>query len=126
VGIFKLALALLSCQEGIGPDDFYGFHDAKRQANHEEVREMKSIYLSVLAAALLALSSSPTFAAGETGPKRRGKADSHMSSGGQESGDAQWSADPERGWIRVDERRDGDDSGSKTKERRGKHKRPRP
>jgi len=87
---------------------------------------MKSIYLSALTAALLALSGSPAFAAEGTGPKRGGKADSHMSGEGQENNDAQWSADPERGWIRVDERRDGNDSRSKAKESRGKHKRSRP
>ncbi len=93
---------------------------------------MESIYyLSALAATLLVLSNSPTLA-GEgkgSGPKRGGRADSHMSSKGQENTDAQWSADPERGWVRSDERhklheeRHGeDDSGSKAKENRGEHK----
>lgn len=93
---------------------------------------MKSIdYLSALMATLLVLSGSPTFA-GEgrsSGPKRGGKADSHMSSKGEENTDAQWSADPERGWVRGDERhklheerRGEGDSGSKAKENRGEHK----
>lgn len=93
---------------------------------------MKSIdYLSALIATLLVLSNSPTLA-GEgrrSGLKRGGRADSHMSSKGEENTDAQWSADPERGWVRSDERhklheeRHGeDDSGSKAKENRGQYK----
>ncbi len=35
-----------------------------------------------------------------------GKADTHMSVNGQKNTNAQWSADPERGWVRADERHD--------------------
>jgi hypothetical protein len=91
--------------QGLDPDDF----------RICQVREMKSIYyLSVSIAVVLALSSL-SISAGEgrsSGPKRGGEADSHMSSKGQENTDAQWSADPERGWVRADE----------PKENRGQHK----
>lgn len=33
-----------------------------------------------------------------------GNAGAHMSSRGSENTNAQWSADPERGWVRADER----------------------
>lgn len=38
--------------------------------------------------------------------QRGGNADSHMSPNGRENTNAQWSADPERGWVRSDERHD--------------------
>ena len=50
--------------------------------------------------------------------------DSHMSSRGSGNTNAQWTADPERGWIRADERRDlrqQSHSATKPKENRGKH-----
>ena len=40
------------------------------------------------------------------GPHGGGKAASHMSSKGLENNNAQWSADPERGWVRAEERHD--------------------
>ena len=40
---------------------------------------------------------------GET-PKRGGQASEHMSVKALASTNAQWSADPERGWIQADER----------------------
>jgi hypothetical protein len=53
-----------------------------------------------------------------------GQGDSHMSSKGSANTNAQWTADPERGWIRADERRDlrqQNHSATKPKENRGKH-----
>jgi hypothetical protein len=38
--------------------------------------------------------------------QRGGKADTHMSANGRENTNAQWSADPDRGWVRADERHD--------------------
>lgn len=35
-----------------------------------------------------------------------GKADTQMSVNGQKNTNAQWSADPNRGWVRADERHD--------------------
>jgi hypothetical protein len=36
--------------------------------------------------------------------QRGGKADSHMSRKGSANSNPQWSADPERGWVRAEER----------------------
>jgi hypothetical protein len=36
--------------------------------------------------------------------QRGGKADSHMSAKGSANSNPQWSADPERGWVRAEER----------------------
>jgi hypothetical protein len=36
--------------------------------------------------------------------QRGGKAGSHMSAKGSVNGNPQWSADPERGWVRAEER----------------------
>jgi hypothetical protein len=55
----------------------------------------------------------------------RGQASSHMSSKGSASNNAQWSADPERGWVRADERRGQREESrptSRTKKNGGKHK----
>jgi hypothetical protein len=38
------------------------------------------------------------------GTDRGGKASTYMSSKGAENSNAQWSADPEKGWVRADER----------------------
>lgn len=35
---------------------------------------------------------------------RGGKAETYMSTNGRENTNAQWSADPERGWVRAEER----------------------
>ena len=43
-------------------------------------------------------------AAKEHATQRGGSADAHMSTKGQDNTNAQWSADPERGWVRADER----------------------
>ncbi len=38
--------------------------------------------------------------------RRGGNAATHMSVEGQDNTNAQWSADPDRGWVRADERHD--------------------
>jgi hypothetical protein len=43
-------------------------------------------------------------AAGGKGNQRGGKAAEHMSDKGSFNTNAQWSADPDRGWVRADER----------------------
>jgi len=56
---------------------------------------------------------------------RGGQANSHMSSKGAANTNAQWSADPERGWVRADERRERREESrpaSKAKKNGGKHK----
>ena len=47
--------------------------------------------------------SSSSAPAGKTN-QRGGKAAEHMSAQGARNTNAQWSADPERGWVRSDER----------------------
>jgi hypothetical protein len=54
---------------------------------------------------------------------RGGQTNSHMS--GAASNNARWSADPERGWVRADERREQREEsrqGGKTRKNGGKHK----
>jgi hypothetical protein len=60
---------------------------------------------------------------GDKGSQRGGQAKSHMSSKGAANTNAQWSADPERGWVRAEERherREGSDDTAK--KNGGKHK----
>jgi len=61
---------------------------------------------------------------GDKGSQRGGQANSHMSSKGSANSNAQWSADPERGWVRADERHQRDKEAhetSKAKKNGGKH-----
>ena len=62
---------------------------------------------------------------GDKGSQRGGQAKSHMSSKGAANTNAQWSADPERGWVRAEERheRSGESDETNTvKKNGGKHK----
>jgi len=86
-------------------------------------------YLAVFALLnLLAFSSTDSSAnagQGDKGSNRGGQANSHMSSKGSANSNAQWSADPERGWVRADERQQRQDDSqatSKFKQNRGKQK----
>lgn len=57
--------------------------------------------------------------------QRGGQAGTNMSTKGQANTNAQWSADPERGWVRAKERHqlhEQSQSTTKTKQNRGKHK----
>lgn len=51
---------------------------------------------------------------------RGGQATAHMSNNGQENTNAQWSADPERGWVRADERHDLNDQRHATEKPKGR------
>jgi hypothetical protein len=56
---------------------------------------------------------------------RGGQADTHMSSKGKANTNAQWSADPDRGWLRAEERHELNEKGQgngKSKNVGGKHK----
>jgi len=83
--------------------------------------------LAILNALLLCFSNSPVQAGEAKGgaSQRGGQASSHMSSKGQENTNAQWSADPEKGGERAEERhalhhkRHPD---RKSNQNRGKHK----
>jgi hypothetical protein len=54
--------------------------------------------------------------------RRGGQANTHMSAKGQDNTNAQWSADPERGWVRADERQDANQQKQKTKEKKTRDK----
>ncbi|HEY6368543.1 MAG TPA: hypothetical protein VI585_27475 [Candidatus Binatia bacterium] len=82
---------------------------------------------SLLNALAFCLTHAPTHAgqANKDAAGRGGQANSHMSSKGAANTNAQWSADPERGWVRADERyeqRDESRPASKAKKNGGKHK----
>jgi hypothetical protein len=51
---------------------------------------------------------------------RGGQANLHMSEKGATNTNAQWSADPERGWVRAESRYER--KGSKSQHNHGKHK----
>jgi hypothetical protein len=55
--------------------------------------------------------------------KAGGRADSYMSEKGSANTNAQWKADPERGWVRADERHERHDQNqSNKKQNQGKRK----
>lgn len=78
-------------------------------ANNREEDNMKPTHyvaiLAILNAMLLCYTNSSAQAGEGKGnsARRVGKAGSHMSSKGLDNTNAQWSADPDRGWIRADE-----------------------
>jgi hypothetical protein len=84
----------------------------------------------VVAAMVLSalLDTSAAIAAGpgkNSGNQRGGKAAEHMSTKGAANTNAQWSADPERGWVRAEERHKQHENGgasSNTNETNGKPK----
>ena len=87
----------------------------------------KAQYVITVALLGMVISSSSVAAGQAKGGKSKagGNADAHMSGKARENTNAQWSADPERGWVRSDERHHIHESKSKTKndkQSRGKHK----
>lgn len=94
---------------------------------------MKTVKYSIalLAAhAVCAMAISTTLAAGSgknSTSQRGGRAADHMSSKGSVNTNAQWSADPEKGWVRADERhqrteKNGTASGASHGKKKGKDK----
>ena len=81
---------------------------------------------SLLTALALCLTHSPVNAQhSDKQSPRGGEASTHMSGKGSSNSNAQWSADPERGWIRADERHQGQDESQvtgKSKPSRSKQK----
>ena len=69
------------------------------------MRPARAIAVTSLAALLSGLAG-PAFgaAAGNGTGNQRGKAAEHLSERGRANRNAQWSADPDRGWVRADER----------------------
>ncbi len=66
-----------------------------------------AIFVAFNALALFAINDSAHAAQAKGHASQRGgNADTHMSANGQENTNAQWFADPERGWVRADERHD--------------------
>jgi hypothetical protein len=61
--------------------------------------------LAAHAVCAMAISTALAAGSGKNGTDHRGgKAAEHMSSKGSVNTNAQWSADPEKGWVRADER----------------------
>jgi hypothetical protein len=70
-------------------------------------------------------SSALAAGAGKGGANQRGgKAGEHRSGRASENSNAQWSADPDRGWVRANERRsrDNNDPAERGKQNNGKQK----
>lgn len=65
----------------------------------------KYVIATMFLSALLDTTAAIGAAAGKnSGSQRGGKAAEHMSTKGSANTNAQWSADPERGWVRAEER----------------------
>ena len=81
---------------------------------------------SLLNALAFCLTHSPARAGQEnTGSQAGGQTKSHMSNKGSANTNAQWSADPERGWVRADEprqRHEESQAKDKARQNRGKQK----
>ncbi len=88
-----------------------------------------NVLVAVLLSGLLVLWSNASEAAGagkDAGKPRGGKATAHRSENGTLNTNSQWSADPERGWMRAEERHkmhDEKESGAdRVKQNNGKAK----
>jgi hypothetical protein len=71
------------------------------------VKSKKRTVVFLVLSALLWIHSRPAEAKGQGKPftsHRGDQAAEHMSSNGSTNGNAQWSADPSRGWVRAEER----------------------
>ena len=68
----------------------------------KEMRKRKTIV--VIFAALTLASMKLVAQNAEAAPPKGGKADTHMSDRGRANTNAQWSADPDKGWVRAEER----------------------
>lgn len=80
-------------------------------------------WVAVLAfGGLFAFAVSSSAAPAEKNNQRGGKAAEHMSSQGARNTNAQWSADPEKGWVRSDERHQRDKELQPNEARRGNDK----
>jgi hypothetical protein len=84
-----------------------------------------SVFLLLNALAFCLTHSSAHAGQAKKDAGRGGQPNSHTSSKGDASNNAQWSADPERGWVRADEPREQYEQSrpmSRTKRNGGKHK----
>ena len=77
----------------------------------------KHVIAAMIIAALLDTSAVSAASAGKnSGSQRGGKGAEHMSPKGSANTNAQWSADPERGWVRAEERHKQDKKDGVTSE----------
>jgi len=87
---------------------------------------MEPVKFIIVAAIAGALLSSASDTAGKNNASQRGgNAAVHMSSKGSANTNAQWSADPEKGWVRASERHElqqKNGSSGKANENKGKQK----
>jgi hypothetical protein len=75
------------------------------------------IVVAMLLTALVHTSAANAASADKNkGTQRGGKAAEHMSNKGSVNTNAQWSADPERGWVRAEERHKQDKKNGVTSE----------
>jgi hypothetical protein len=84
-----------------------------------------AVFSLLIALAFCLTHSTANAGQGNKGSQRGGQANSHMSSEGSANSNAQWSADPERGWVRADDRHQRHDASQTTgesKQNRGKQK----
>lgn len=66
---------------------------------------MRKRKTTIVILAALALASMKLLAQNaEAAPPKGGKAEAHMSDKGRANTNAQWSADPEKGWMRAEDR----------------------
>lgn len=71
----------------------------------EKGKEMRKPKTIVVIFAVLTLASMKLVAQNAAAaPPKGGKADAHMSDRGRANTNAQWSADPDKGWVRAEER----------------------
>ena len=66
------------------------------------MKPAKLIVSMILTSALLPIGRIETTAAAPGKSQHGGKAADHMSERGSANGNAQWSADPEKGWVRAE------------------------
>ena len=83
------------------------------------MKSAKFAALLVLVNALLIVATTTSSAAQAKHPpgQRGDQAASHMSTKGSPHGNDQWSADPERGWVRGDEARGSKDQRASARQR---------
>jgi len=81
----------------------------------KEMRKRKTtvVILTALTLASMRLVAQNAAAA----PPKGGKAEAHMSDKGRANTNAQWSADPEKGWVRAEERQQLRDDKKETSKR---------
>ncbi len=86
----------------------------------------KYVIAAMVLSALVETSAAIAAGPGKNSANQRGgKAAEHMSTKGAANTNAQWSADPERGWVRAEERHKQQEKGgasSDTKQTNGKPK----